>query len=148
MQRCFDGKDVFIYENNPDIVLKVIPQSNLHEIEFQNTAAELGHAPPIYKVDKINDMFHITMKRIHGTCLADISEISPEIWNCIRYIIDELYEYGIEYVDINPFNFILDENQRLWIIDFGHAKQTIEGSKDWFIEEFLDGTNGWNPDFI
>ena len=34
-----------------------------------------------------------------------------------------------------------DDENNLWIIDFGHADEV-----SWFIGDFIDGHNGWNPD--
>lgn len=91
------------------------------------------------------------MEDLNAECLADVYGENPEniptwIWNEIRSIITILFnEEGIEYVDITPYNFIEKDN-RIYIIDFGDAKYT-DGQVNWFLSEFLDGENSWNPDY-
>jgi hypothetical protein len=60
------------------------------------------------------------------------------------------YDYdneGIEYIDITGYNFIEKDN-KIYIIDFGDAEYSKKWKKtNWFLEEFLNGHHGWNPDF-
>jgi serine/threonine-protein kinase RIO1 len=57
-----------------------------------------------------------------------------------------LYEVeGIEYPDITPYNFIKVKN-KIYIIDFGDAKYR-DKETNWFLTEFMDGENSWNPDY-
>lgn len=68
-----------------------------------------------------------------------------EVFEEIRKIIKELYNNGIIYPDITGYNFIQGQN-RIWIIDFEHAEYLpIKSNK--FVEKFIDGYNGWNPEF-
>ena len=78
----------------------------------------------------------------------DPSEIPLWIWAEIRTMLSTLLnEEGIEYVDITPYNFIEKDN-RIYIIDFGDARYTHGmGLTDWFLNEFLEGENSWNPDY-
>jgi tRNA A-37 threonylcarbamoyl transferase component Bud32 len=91
------------------------------------------------------------MEKVNGETLFDLYEDDPEnvplwIWDEIRRIVLTLHEEeGIEYVDISPFNF-MKLNDKILVIDFGDAKY-VGDEPDWFLQEFLDGTNMWNPDF-
>jgi hypothetical protein len=79
----------------------------------------------------------------------DPADIPDWIWEQIRLIIQILYdEEGIEYVDITPYNF-MESNRKIYILDFGDARYIPETDEpiNWFLEEFLEGTNSWNPDF-
>jgi len=51
------------------------------------------------------------------------------------------------YIDITGYNFIENDN-KLWIIDFGHATYNYPRKMDEFVEKFLAGHNGWNPEFL
>ena len=54
---------------------------------------------------------------------------------------------GIEYIDITGYNFI-EKDKKIYIIDFGDAQYSKKWKKiNWFLEEFLNGHHGWNPDF-
>ena len=45
-------------------------------------------------------------------------------------------------------DFIEDDNENIWIIDFGHAYVIVPNeTKDPFVVKFMNGYNGWNPDF-
>jgi RIO-like serine/threonine protein kinase len=95
----------------------------------------------------------VTMEHLDALCLADMytddpEKIPAEIWEKIRNIVRILYnDEGIEYIDITGYNFIEKDN-KIYIIDFGDAKYTKKTEKiNWFLEEFLNGYNGWNPDF-
>ena len=130
-------------------IKKVDPSQVQKEAKFQQIASTYGFAPKIYNVT--NDEIH--MEDLQEMCLADKYGDDPEdipsyIWTSIRNIINTLYyEAGIEYIDITPYNFI-EKDDKVYIIDFGHAEFTANRSRmNWFVEEFLDGTNEWNSDF-
>lgn len=131
---------IYIKENVSDL-----------EIELQNIGAKYGFSPNILKTEKTGNKNRVYMERIHGDCLANIygddpSNIPKWIWNDIRKIVEILYhEEGIEYIDITGYNFI-EKDERIYIIDFGDAKYT-DGNINWFLKEFLDGDNTWNPDY-
>ena len=67
------------------------------------------------------------MQKIHGDNLSDIygediEEVPIKVINIIRELISTLNYYLVEYIDITGYNFMLDSNENLWIIDFGHAR--------------------------
>ena len=118
------------------------------EIELQDIAASYGFAPKIHHVDGNV----VQMDSIAGLCLADQytdnpTKIPKKIWSEIHRIVSILFEReGIEYVDITGYNFIEDNDGKIWILDFGDAYYT-NGKVNWFLKEFLDEPYGWNPDF-
>jgi hypothetical protein len=88
------------------------------------------------------------MERVNGNDLATIygsgdGDTPNPVYERCRNIIITLRDEGIIYPDITSYNFMLDTNPNpnLWIIDFGHAREV-----SWFIGDFIDGNNGWNPD--
>lgn len=123
------------------------------EIDLQTIAAEYGFSPKISIVEYVDDVCKIMMDDVEAECLANTYGDDPEdvplwIWNQIRTMVTTLYEHeGIEYVDITPYNFIEKDN-RIYMIDFGDAKYTDnEKPVDWFLTEFMEGENYWNPDY-
>lgn len=107
--------------------------------------------PKILQYDKENKI--LTMQRIHGDNLSniygeDIEEVPIKLVKIIRQIISVLNYYLVEYVDITGYNFMLDKNNHLWIIDFGHAKCREKDDKvDSFLMNFVNGKLSWNPEF-
>jgi tRNA A-37 threonylcarbamoyl transferase component Bud32 len=73
--------------------------------------------------------------------------IGDDLFTKIRNMIQKLYDHDILYVDITGYNFIENDN-KLWIIDFEHATYNYPMKTDEFVEKFLKGHNGWNPEFL
>lgn len=132
---------------------KVIP--NPLEIELQDIAASYGFAP---KIHSISDNV-VTMEAVKGMCLADLytddpAKVPDRIWHEVERILAILFEReGIEYVDITSYNFMEDDDGKVWIIDFGDAYYTTKEkgapAANWFLRSVLNGESGkaWNPDF-
>jgi RIO-like serine/threonine protein kinase len=124
------------------------------EIELQSIASTYGFSPNIHQVTTDEIHTYIQMDKIQGDTLYTLygdepGDIPDWIWEQIRLIIQILYdEEGIEYVDITPYNF-MQSNGKIYVIDFGDARYIPETDEpiNWFLEEFLEGTNSWNPDF-
>jgi tRNA A-37 threonylcarbamoyl transferase component Bud32 len=122
-----------------------------NEIELQRIAAQYGFAPKIISTSMHEDVCLIFMENLDTECLADVYGEDPEeipewIWDQIRIMVRTLIEEeGIEYPDTTPYNFIEKDN-KIYIVDFGDAKY-IDGDISWFVQEFIDGENSWNPDY-
>ena len=94
----------------------------------------------------------LKMVRVGTMSLSDYhgenaEHISDELFAKIRNIIQTLYDHDILYLDITGYNFIENDN-KLWIIDFEHATYNHPRKTDVFVEKFLEGHNGWNPEFV
>ena len=92
------------------------------------------------------------MVRVGTMSLSDYygeteEHISDELFAKIRNIIQTLYDHDILYIDITGYNFI-ENDKKLWIIDFEHATYNHPRETDQFVERFLEGHNGWNPEFV
>jgi tRNA A-37 threonylcarbamoyl transferase component Bud32 len=130
------------------------------EIEMQEIAATYGFSPKIinskitYNKEDGKYIGNITMENIFAMNIADKYGEDPVnipklIWDQIRTILKILYyEEGIEYIDITGYNFI-EKNGKVYVIDFGDALYTKKDKElNWFLNYFLAGHNGWNPDFL
>ena len=125
-----------------------------NEVELQNIAFKHGFAPKIRRVVKGHEEWEIYMDDLGPNTIAHIfgesdDDVPAALWEKIRNIVRTLYEEeGIVYVDLTPYNVIQTPDERVWLIDFGDAYYAISDSEsDWFLEEFLEGRNFWNPDF-
>jgi tRNA A-37 threonylcarbamoyl transferase component Bud32 len=92
----------------------------------------------------------LVLEHISGMSVSDMFGENPEwvedeVFDRARYMVKLLADNGIEYRDITGYNFMLDNDGNLWIIDFEHAlKKDIS---DEFVCKFLDGLKSWNPEF-
>ena len=64
---------------------------------------------------------YVLMEKIDGMTLADMfgeekEQIPKKIWKEIHLIIEKLYFTGIQYIDITPYNFMIDSNHKIKII--------------------------------
>lgn len=107
--------------------------------------------PKIYNYDSENK--RLSMQMIYGDNLSniygeDIKNVPKKLINIIQKTINLMNSYLVEYPDITGYNFMLDKNDNLWIIDFEHAKcRDIQEPTDDFVLKFINGTNEWNPEF-
>jgi len=131
---------------------KEIPARS-NEVELQRISSKYGFSPVIVGVTRIGNKDLVCMEDLEADCLADVYGEDPLyvpnwIWDEIRTMVTTLYEHeGIEYVDITPYNFIEKDN-RVYMIDFGDAKYAQRDVPiNWFLQEFIDGENSWNPDY-
>ena len=121
------------------------------EIELQQISSKYNFSPKIFIVTEYSNNLLITMENLGKNSLYekygdDPNNIPAWIWDSIRFMLRVLYqEEGIEYIDITPYNFI-EAKGKIYVIDFGHAKY-YDGTVNWFLDDFLKGHNGWNPDF-
>ena len=120
---------------------------DLHEYNMHNYIVHLN----ILNVSKIINYDSKTkimqMEKISGMSVADFyGESFESVPNSI--IIQILKLNNIIYPDITGYNFILDSDSNIWIIDFEHAKfGFVQSQSDNFVDNFIEGTNGWNPEF-
>ena len=109
------------------------------------------HIPKVISYDKNSKI--LILQKIHGDNLSNIygEEIQDVPINLIKIIRKFLYllnQYLVEYIDITGYNFMLDKDENLWMIDFGHA--TCRNKNDisnQFLLEFINGELSWNPEF-
>ncbi len=98
---------------------------NNQEMMIQKKTAELLIAPSIYCY--LSGI--CIMKRIIGKTLDQCTQNQLDlITNDLKNILIILSENNIFHNDLHLKNIILDENNKIWIIDFGDAK--ISTNKD------------------
>ena len=133
---------------------------SLHEYNMQKHIYNLGilNVPKIISYDEIKKI--MIMEKIEALNISDFYGEEPfnidnSLFDKIRTIIKTLYENNIIYPDITGYNFIQDENDIIWIIDFEHAKFRFYKDEnnfeheytDNFVYKFINGLNEWNPEF-
>jgi len=108
--------------------------------------------PNIMNYDKTSKI--MVLQKITGCNLSDFygensNDIPTLLFEKVRDIVKILMQHDIEYPDITGYNFMLDNNGKVWIVDFEHA--TYGKIQNTFVKQFCDDTNKiltWNPDFM
>ena len=147
-----------LYEDKTKFI-KIIPKEDnekdiLNEIRIQKKVYSLGiKCPKILEYYWYKDSMYIIMEKIKGSDLQSIYGTNPKhtprwIWKKVHDIIETLYNNDIEYSDITPYNFMKTLNNEIYIVDFGHSCILQDEYVDWFVDEFLNGINNWNPDQV
>jgi serine/threonine protein kinase len=118
------------------------------EESLQRDAAQLGVAPAIHSTISHNGSPVLLMKRVEGMSLADFygeDDVPYTVWRQIREILQRLWNLGIEYVDITPYNFMIEpESGKLWVVDFGHARRIPMCGA---LRGILNGGSAWNAEY-
>jgi tRNA A-37 threonylcarbamoyl transferase component Bud32 len=107
--------------------------------------------PQIISYDKKSKV--LIMQKIHGDNLSniygeEIQDVPIKFIKIIRQFLHVIQQYMVEYIDITGYNFMLDEHNHLWIIDFEHATTHLSTDiPNPFLQEFINGKLSWNPEF-
>ena len=144
----------YIYSKLSRIIVKKNVSKNEYDIHtYVLDKIPQINTPKIFSYDALTLNGLLVMQRIGGRDLASVygpedGDTPREVYDTIREIVSLLCEHGIRYSDITSYNFIESDHDagKIWIIDFGHATR-LGTRTSYFIQEFLDGHNGWNPDF-
>lgn len=96
----------------------------LKEANFQERAAEAGVAPEVYAVNTKGK--YIIMQKMSETIVdyarrKKLKELEKRHQAQLYALCKRLDEAGVVQNDGNPLNLMLDDNQRLYIIDYGFA---------------------------
>ena len=147
-------KAVYYIENDPWKIVKIYAANELNKMEkefrLHEKAMAIVRCPTIVECFIEDNVGYFIMNRIVGKTLYelygdDTVAIPKELWKKVRLIIYELFCADVHYVDITPYNFMIEAaTGELHILDFGDA---YECKVNWFLKEFIDGSNSWNPDF-
>lgn len=161
--RLTPKKHIYYIEQRPNIVVKIVPVKSLsalknveREIRVHERAYDICHedripifVPEFYESFVYDEVCYILMERIEGKTLAELygeeyEDLPEEIQNQIHHMIKMLFLNDVHYVDLTPYNFIL-ENERVYLVDFGHA-QIVE--VNYHLKGFLlNRFQTWNSDF-
>ena len=134
--------------NNIQEIYYIKENVSLQEYEMQTYVYNSGivNVPKIIDYDietKQMKMVRVGVMNISDFYGEKSEDISVDLFERIRNIIMTLYENNI-----TGYNFI-ESDDKIWIIDFEHASHIFptQITKNTFVEKFLNGFNGWNPEF-
>ena len=150
LTKISNTKPIYIINDEPSTLVKVSNNSQLFQEKcLQEKAYNIVPCPKIISYFEHNTISYLLMEKIEGKSIYELygdnpKKIPEEIWKQITTIISTLYYNDIHYVDISPYNFLVNKGKKVYIIDFGDA---YECKVNWFLKDFLDGEKSWNPDF-
>lgn len=128
---------IYVAEENPNIYIKVVKQLSLleytdehayirgkieNELKMAKTLSDLFFPVPHVYLTKLDiDPEYITgyivMDRIKGRIIGSLKEFERYFGKIIDVLTD-LLEFGILYKDMNINNFIVGEDDEIYLIDF------------------------------
>ena len=129
---------------------------SLHEYTMHKNVYDLGivNIPKIHNYNENEQILYlekIPNMSISDQFGTDIQKIPKRIMNEIRKTIKKIYNNKIIYIDITGYNFIFYD-KKIWIIDFEHCntsdKFIDDDNNKIFVEEFINGLNSWNNNFV
>lgn len=74
----------------------------------------------ITKIPNSRDLFHV---------LLDDDPLTEEVWQAIGQAVRQMHKKGIFHSDLNCHNILLDDQQKVWLIDFDKCERREPG--DW-----------------
>jgi tRNA A-37 threonylcarbamoyl transferase component Bud32 len=95
------------------------------EIKFQNLAASKGISPKIVKAKKFFNYGIIVMEKLYVT-LEDVLKFDKDtrrVADLVGDCLKTLHSLGIYHNDAHYQNFMLGNDKKIKIIDFGYAKE-------------------------
>jgi tRNA A-37 threonylcarbamoyl transferase component Bud32 len=140
---CATPTDDHVYYTKENVSLK---EYKIHVYVYDLGIVNIPKVVHYDKKTKKMKMVRVGTMNVADFYGADAKDISDELFDGIREIIQTLYDHNILYIDITGYNFIETE-KKLWIIDFEHATFNAK-RKNKFVEKFLAGANEWNAEFI
>lgn len=121
---------------NRYVAVKCSENSLAHEAKILKALNNVPNISHIYDYFVIGKIHYIVMRLITGKSLSAFREESggtisinvlKEMLPSALITLDQMHERGIIHRDISPGNFILGDENRLMLIDFGSATSIREG---------------------
>ncbi len=146
--KLYESKTLYTLSNHPDVLIKKV--KDVKEYFYMRDADTI--IPRITAKIFYYHKNYVLMEKIDGISVADMygedANLVPQyIWDQIRSIIRILSVcLNIWYIDITPYNFIMNDEGNVFIIDFEHCNQSPKCAE--YMADFLHyKINKWNPEF-
>jgi len=95
----------------------------------------------------------MVMKKVGNSNLSDnygedAMDVPDELFTQVVKIVRNLVLHNIEYPDLTGYNFVEDNEGKVWIIDFGHSSlMSTKQIDNIHIQNICNGYKKWNPEF-
>lgn len=115
---------------NRYVAIKASENSLSHEAKILKALHNIPHISHLYDSFTENGMSFIVMRLVTGRSLTDYQKerggtisvnVLKQLLPSVLITLDQMHDHGIIHRDISPGNFIIDEENTLYLIDFGAA---------------------------
>ena len=95
----------------------------------------------------------MVMKKVGNHNLSDnygedANDVPDELFRQVVKIVRNLVLHNIEYPDLTGYNFVEDNEGKVWIIDFEHSSmRSTKQVTNIHIQNICNGYKIWNPEF-
>ena len=140
--------------------MEYFTKENVEESEYLLQLKTYNSGIPTIKPISYNKHTKILkMEKHHGMSVADMFGDTPEglqeiikngTMKKIKLIVEKLKNIGIIYPDVTGYNFMIDNDNNISIIDFGHAFELTKKqySHVMFVKDFTSNKHEyWNIEF-
>lgn len=91
---------------------------------------------------------YIGNNNLSDTYGENADDVPTEVFDQVIKIVRNLVLHNIEYPDLTGYNFIEDDDGKVWIIDFEHSSlMTTTLVNNIHIQNICNGYKKWNPEF-
>jgi tRNA A-37 threonylcarbamoyl transferase component Bud32 len=148
-------------DGNCNFAMKHTKQAHRNEINIQNIMAKHGLAPRIFQVIEGDRDFGIIMesldKSLDTLLIQELTDPSEDVVDKVILLIgqgvallDSIHALGYSHNDAHTGNFMQDENERMYMIDFEFSDKNVDESNDIiaFIEDVLSSVMEMLPEII
>jgi serine/threonine protein kinase len=129
---------------------------NPREVAMHDAAHAHGIRVPLVLSYREEIRVLLMEKILDGSTVADWygeadESTPPEVYAQVRAVVRQMEGAGISYPDITGYNFIMqcddpeeNDDKRIVLVDLEHSEFGPPGE---FMRRFLDGHDGWNPEY-
>lgn len=152
-----DEKNIYNINQHPNLLMKKTTQKELNNHYKALEILQNQNIPNIVFTMSIDKNVYIVMEKINGMSISDMYGENPldvpaNIFTQIRQILQNLKDNNLDYIDITGYNFMIDQDENVYIIDFEHCidrsiDTNINDGKSCYLNIFLSGINDWDPEF-
>ena len=109
------------------------------------------NAPEIVEYNdesKIMVMYKIGNHNLSDHYGEKATDVPNKLFDQVVKIVRNLVLHRIEYPDLTGYNFMEDNDEKVWIIDFEHScLMTSPQVNNIHIQNICNGYKSWNPEF-
>jgi len=161
MDQSSNSSVYYVTHRNENYLSKPDAYYVKHNVEhkeyfMQQYVYQLGivNVPEIIEYNAMSKI--MIMKKIGSKGCSNLSnnydenatDIPDELFEQVVRIVRALVLHNIEYPDLTGYNFVEDDDGKVWIIDFEHSNiKSSNAINNFNILNICNGNKEWNPDF-
>ena len=147
MENCLANPDAYYVKHNVNHK-EYFMQKYVYQLDIVNIPEiiEYNEDTKIMVMKKVGK--YIGNNNLSDAYGENAADIPKEVFDQVVKIVRNLVLHHTEYPDLTGYNFIEDEDGKVWIIDFEHSSlMTTNQVKNIHIQNICNGYTEWNPEF-